>query len=117
MFFLIVCLFISLPAMAQSNTIPFFDSTPVMPGFRQMHDSLMVFDKPEGKIAEISLICDMRCPSPQQVSAFYRYHLVALGWKTTSVNNFHKETQQLSITYSVSDDTTPSVILTFHSKS
>jgi|GEM_PF-2277204 len=51
---------------------------PVMAGFAEQADSLVVFDKADGRILEGSLIGDA---SREAAAAFYRESLIQLGWQ------------------------------------
>lgn len=58
----------------------FFAGTdlPLMPGFEEVADSGVVFDKPSGRIVQV--IAFGKEP-PAAVRAFYRETLVELGWR------------------------------------
>lgn len=55
-----------------------FDDVPLMPGFHELADSLLIFDKPDGKIIQ-SEACG--AASWAAVRGFYTGALPQLGWR------------------------------------
>ena len=115
--FALILLSISISANAQTNIIPYMDGVPTMNGFEIMEDSLVIFDKPEGQITEISLICHKDCPSQLQASEFYKNTLSNLGWISINTNQYQKEQRQINFNYSYSKDINSPIIITFQSVS
>ena len=116
-FILLAVLFLMpLKAKAQESTIPYLDGVPVMRGFTVMEESILLFDKPEGQIAEVSLFCETGCPQKEAVYTYYNDVLKGLGWASDGANHFFSESKYIRIEYSKADDLTSSVILTFHLK-
>ena len=112
----ILCL-LPLAAKAQSETVPYLDGVPVINGFHVMGDSLMVFDKPEGQITEVSLICQKECPSMDNVYGYYNNAFRSLGWTSDTNNIFYKDKKRVRVDYSSDSEIDTPVIITFHSMS
>ena len=60
--FLFALLLMTTPLKAQEFA-PYMDGVPVMPQFFISPDDIMVFDKPQGRVAEITLWCQENCPN------------------------------------------------------
>lgn len=109
-------LMLSTAVKAETATIPYLDGLPVMPSFTVMEDSLLVFDKPQGQLTEIALVCTRQCPSERAARDFYNKALTATGWQITGQNRYQRGEETMQIDYSVSGDTGASVIITFRSE-
>jgi len=101
-------------AMAAPNqSLPYFNGLAVMNGFSIVDNSIMVFDKPQGQIVEISIICDHNCPNDGEIMRFYRDALMNLGWSHRKIGYFYKNSEELSIAI---QNETNSIIATFVKK-
>lgn len=65
------------PAVFLKNT----PDIPLMPGFFEVEDESLVFDKPDGKIA-VSVAVSRPVPT-ENILTFYRQTLPQLGWTAT----------------------------------
>ena len=117
--FLFLCYGLASFAFANDNVIPYFDGIPVMPNFEIIDDGLILFDKPEGQIAEAALICRNQCPNETDIKNYYATALPQLGW--TSLNEtktrFIKQDKKLNFSISNTSDSDAFVILAFQSES
>ncbi|MHA1107751.1 MAG: hypothetical protein ACTSQV_01405 [Alphaproteobacteria bacterium] len=68
------------------------DDLPVMPGLKQVADSGIAFDKPEGRIVEIAA---SGAVSRRQVIEFYQAVLPQLGWRPAGGGRYRREGEQL----------------------
>lgn len=96
--FAFVCLLCAtLPAAAaevQYSSI--LSDLPLMPGLVEKPETLVMFDKPEGRIAEIA----MTAPTGQiEVLAYYRETLPALGWRGENPQIWRRQGQQLTLRF------------------
>jgi hypothetical protein len=109
---LILCL-IAFPVTAQ-NTMPYLDGVPVMNNFALSDDDVLVFDKPEGRVIDITTWCATNCPTDKVIDTFYMSTLNRLGWTMTAPRQFSNN--QTLIQYDIVRDTSEnSVIILFRS--
>ena len=104
---------------AQAETpIPYFSGIPVMSGFEIIPDSILVFDKPQGQIAQVSLICDHACPTLKAVQSYYDGVLGALGWGRTKISPYvyRKNSHQIRYDYVGAQQGETGHILTFYAE-
>lgn len=78
---------------------------PVMEGTREISESAILFDKPEGRIAQ-TFIYSEQADVPEILN-FYTITLPQLGWKTVSKNTYVREGEKLSF-LSLEDETADS---------
>ncbi len=65
---------------------------PLMPGMEEKPDTLVMFDTPEGRIAEIS----MDCPHGEvEVLKYYGETLPALGWRAENPQVWSRRSEEL----------------------
>lgn len=65
---------------------------PLMPGMVEKPETLVMFDTPEGRIAEIS----MDCPHGEiEVLAYYRETLPALGWRAENPQVWSRRSEEM----------------------
>lgn len=88
---LAVCLILSSTLRASEAMVPYFDGVPVMPGFTAAADEALIFDKPEGRVIEITAWCDADCPPPQDIKSYYKNALTGLGWHLRPGGEFAKD--------------------------
>jgi len=72
------------------------EDLPVMPGLNELPGTAVVFDKPEGRIAEVGAAGRL---DRDAVLAFYRRTLPQLGWKETAPGRFAREDERLSLDF------------------
>jgi hypothetical protein len=114
--FLLILLFgLSLTIQASAQTIPYFDSVPAMNGFTVMSDDILIFDKPEGQIVEVSLFCEEKCPNDGVIYDYYRAVFKNLGWQADDVMGFYKSGRAVNLELQKSMESPEIVILTFRS--
>lgn len=76
---ILLALFWLPPALAQDEPgFTALSGVPVMEGLEEAPESLVVFDKAEGRIIQATLRGDV---GPAEAAAFYREALFQLGWK------------------------------------
>lgn len=76
------------PAMAQlsgvSHDVAAYISAaadiPLAPGLQESATGALIFDKPEGRIVQVTAVDTIRQPSPQVIYRFYTQALPNLGW-------------------------------------
>ena len=89
-------------AFASTDFISVLPDVPLAPCFVEEVDSLVTFDKPEGRYVEVSAICASLSGSEQALEAFYKNTLPQLGWRIMSGSQgayYIKQKDRLSITY------------------
>lgn len=89
-----------LTASAWSNgKTAFFDSlydVPVMPGLHEMPEYALVFDKPEGRVAEAAAMLSDDL-GPDDVISFYTASLPQLGWAQSQPATYVRGAEKLTI--------------------
>ena len=97
-FLVLSILTISLPALAQT---PQFFSTlpdiPVMLGLEEIAGETISFDKPQGRIIEISALTSQ---TPQAILRFYKDSLPQFGWVQISQKEFFRKDEYLVFDFS-----------------
>ena len=83
---------------AETGTL-FFETlydVPIMPGLAELTDQAVVFDKPNGRIAQVAaeVISDM---SKRDVYQFYEVVLPQMGWKKKGSGVYAREGEKLTI--------------------
>ena len=91
LFFLLAVL--SEPASAQ-NFVPGFEDLPLMRGLAPIAETGHFFDTPAGRLVESHATGAV---TRDEVVAFYRESLVALGWSETGPGQFRRENEILRI--------------------
>lgn len=69
---------------------------PLMPGMAERADSLVMFDKPEGRIAEITV--DSTAPAPA-VLDYYKKVLPPLGWQAENPQVWRRDGEELTLRF------------------
>lgn len=70
---------------------------PVMPGLTEQPGEAVVFDQPDGRIAEAAAAGYNQ--NLAQVKSFYNRTLPQLGWQAESGDSFHRDGEKLTVTY------------------
>ena len=86
----------SLPSFAQGAPSRFFETlydVPVMPGLSELPDKALVFDKPEGRIAQAGAAG--KTVQTAQIRAFYAETLPQLGWSPLGADSYIREGEKL----------------------
>ena len=76
----VLCLFLSLSVMAQTDFIPGTDDLPMMDKMVVDENESMSFDTPDGQILTLMVVTPS---SRQEILHFYDTNLGALGWNKT----------------------------------
>ncbi|MGB0343572.1 MAG: hypothetical protein ACPGGG_09075 [Parvibaculales bacterium] len=92
-------------AVAGNGYLSAVPDIPLAPGLREVDDGMFIFDKPEGRIVQITTAS---VSTGAAVAAFYRKALPNLGWQVPpastgddkSVLTFHRDGEMLRITAS-----------------
>lgn len=89
-----------LTASAYSNgTTGFFDSlydVPVMPGLHEVPEYALVFDKPEGRVAEAAAVIPDDL-AQDDIMQFYTASLPQLGWAESQPSTYLRGDEKLTI--------------------
>lgn len=117
-YFFILLLTLSFLSIAKANeqNIPYMEGIPVLNGFSVIHDDILIFDKPEGQIIEVSIWCDNNCPSGHDAYLKYRKIFQNLGWNADDTMGFHKGKRSVFMELQKLSKEDPSLIIVFHSK-
>lgn len=89
---------VSLPAGASESTrfVTGLGDVPVMPGLAPAEEEPLVFDKPDGRIAQSVMAGRV---DRKAVLAFYNQTMPQLGWKRTSDTNYVREGEELRLEF------------------
>lgn len=82
------------PAQAEEGFSAAVSDLPLMPGLAEIPSSVIVFDKPTGRIVELD--AEGRV-APAEVAAFYARTLPQLGWTAAGGNRYRREDEQLAL--------------------
>ncbi|HXV74123.1 MAG TPA: hypothetical protein VD713_05275, partial [Sphingomonadales bacterium] len=100
MFLLFSLLFFAGLSPAAGEDFAALSGVPVMEGLSEVPDSLVVFDKEEGRLIEAALAGGV---APEDAAAFYREALFQLGWaldaETPAMLGFSREGERLLIEF------------------
>lgn len=99
------------PAGEEAVFFQSLDDIPLMPGLREEGDASVIFDKPEGRIAEAAA----RAETPvgaDAVRAFYEDALPQLGWEKAGNGRFVRQGERLSMTVDPGAEGRPTVRFT-----
>ena len=110
---LLILMIAPLSVWAQ-NTLPYFDGVAIMDGFNVSDEDIMVFDKPEGRVIEISLWCTTSCPSEQAIRHYYTENLMTMGWQSAQNGGYVNNNTHLTLDI-LSDKSTGGTIILFRS--
>ena len=105
-------------AMADNGYLSAVPDIPLAPGLRELDEGMLIFDKPEGRIVQITTAS---VSTGAAVAAFYRKALPNLGWQVPpaashdgkTVLTFQRDGEMLRITASadlVIFDLTPAAL-------
>ena len=104
---LVVCVSVLLaaPQSLKAQYLSVAADVPLAAGLRELPDAVLVFDKPQGRIVQITARADTQF-SPTAIQQFYRTSLPNLGWREkpgkTSGNGltFTRKSEILRLTFS-----------------
>lgn len=85
---------------AKAATPAFFsllNDVPAMQGLYEVPEAHLFFDKPEGRIADLTVLMDG--VSQEQVQVYYRETLPQFGWSAQSETLFMREGEQLRLKF------------------
>jgi hypothetical protein len=99
--FALVMTLLTVPAMAQEVPAePVFlqnmNDIPLMPGLYEVPEEGVVFDKPEGRIAEAEAATDTI--QAVEINEFYSKSLPQLGWAQAGPDSYTRQGEMLRIT-------------------
>lgn len=95
----------------QAQSSVFFDhlpDIPVMPGLMPLSDHALLFDKAEGRIAEVIAVSEG--PGMQEILRFYGETLPSLGWQRVDNRHFVRDQESLTFTIEKAD---PQLVIRF----
>ena len=98
----LLCVFAWHQAYASTDFISVLPDVPLAPCFKEEVDSLVTFDKPEGRYVEVSAVCSSMAGTEQALIEFYKSTLPQLGWHVMSGSEgfyYIKHKDRLSIKY------------------
>ncbi len=99
-----VLLLASLPAVAaQTGYSSIIDDLPLMKEMTEKPDDTVVFDKPAGRIIEITAETSAAMP---EIRKFYDDTLPPLGWKMSAPLKFIRDNEMLKIRIEQTEETT-----------
>jgi hypothetical protein len=104
LFVFLVLGLLCMPASVHAETTAFFRSMndiPIMPGLNEIANDDIVFDKPEGRIAEATATT---ARSRNAVLSFYNSALPQLGWDRADAGIFTRAGETLNIVVEESAD-------------
>lgn len=96
------------PAGTETSFFRSLDDIPLMPGLKEIEDDSVMFDKPEGRIAEAAA----RAETPvgaETVRAFYEDALPQLGWEKAEDGGFVRQRERLVMTVAPGAEGRPTV--------
>ncbi len=94
----LLILLIACAPVAQAQAL-FFDElgdVPVMPALQELPERTLVFDKPSGKIAQVTALPGAGVTIPA-IMAFYAESLPQFGWQKQGASGYVREEQKLTI--------------------
>lgn len=97
--FVALTLSLAAPAGAEDRFFSAVEDLPVMPGLAERADSTVVFQKPEGRIVEMTA---EGAVSREAVVQFYDRVLPQLGWAREKDGSFRREAEKLRIAFASS---------------
>ena len=93
---IVFCLFLAAPAIAQTKFSSLIADFPIMTGLEEMPQSAVQFDKPEGRISQITL--KSTTPKKHDIDSFYIQTLPQLGWNKVGNSAWRRDAEILRIT-------------------
>ncbi|HLY54412.1 MAG TPA: hypothetical protein VKS60_02575 [Stellaceae bacterium] len=97
--FLALCL--AAPGLAHPPSyVPGTEDVPLMPGLETVDGSALIFDKPQGRIVEVSASGALK---RSDVLQFYAASLPALGWTKAGRQAYQREGERLSFEFTGAD--------------
>jgi len=87
-------------AAASPEFVAGTEDIPLMPGLRSQESTLVVFDKPQGRIIEVEA---KGAVSRAAVEKFYATSLPQLGWTADGRNAWRRESERLRLAFKGQD--------------
>ena len=92
------------PAMAEDNYLSAAPDIPLAAQLNENVDEVLVFDKPQGRIIQMSATYNSWFSTPAAVKQFYRSNLPNLGWQEVTSKaddhlTFQRESEMLQISF------------------
>ena len=85
-----------MPARAQTAFFDELGDVPVMPALTELPDRTVSFDKPEGRIAQVTALAGSGTDIAD-IEGFYVQGLPQFGWQAQGKNRYAREDQILTI--------------------
>jgi hypothetical protein len=100
---LVALMLLSAPVMAQPGQAFFgnLNDVPLMPGLEETPDSAVLFDQPEGRIAESA--ASTRSVSADDIRSFYALALPQFGWRSAGEGLYARGGEQLHMAITEGD--------------
>lgn len=95
-----LCLFLAAAPALAAQYSSILSDLPLMPGLTEKPDSIVMFDKPEGRIAEITMTT---ARSQLDVLSYYREALPALGWYAENPQVWKRKGEILTLRFTGHD--------------
>jgi len=96
--FLVLALGIAGPGLAEDRFFSAVEDLPVMPGLAERAEATVVFQKPEGRIVELTAEGTV---SRDAVIAFYDRVLPQFGWAREKDGSFRREAERLRLAFAI----------------
>ena len=71
---------------------------PLMTGLNVDYDSVLIFDKPEGRFIELIAVMDQKT-NPHDVQSYYQRSLPMLGWQKIATRHYQREQDILTFSF------------------
>jgi len=88
-------------AAADDASVPSFfhdlSDIPLPPGFAELPDESLSFDKPEGRIVEAVAAAPAVDYTPASIRLFYSQTLPSLGWKAAGNDSYARQDESLHL--------------------
>lgn len=95
-----LCVFTGGHAQENPHATTFFsvlNDVPVMPGYAEVAEEALTFDKPEGRIIKAAAVAPATVAASETVLAFYKNTLPQLGWQMEKEGVFVREQERLTL--------------------
>jgi len=97
-------LFAAQPLMAEDNYLSAASDIPLATQLDENVDEVLVFDKPQGRIIQMTATYNTWFSKPAAVKLFYRSNLPNLGWQDVTSGaddrlTFRRESEMLQISF------------------
>lgn len=94
---LLVMVLLAFPAQAETLFFDGLSDVPIAPALQELPDRTLIFDKPSGRIAQITALNG----GTGDAQLFYKNSLPQLGWQAVAAGAYVREGEKLTISESV----------------